>query len=165
MRSFPLLQVVPTRPMEAAPGRWLQDREQHRTVFGSYEDGRASTSSKSTKTMCSDRGRLRGGMDSSLQLEEATQARHLVATNAGRSGSGTQESGAPMRADSSTNDESYARAPVASRSSSRVGAAWDQDRQCNCVGVQATRQLRQRGMVAVMPMRPFKSGGCRARGG
>ena len=66
MRSFPLLQVVPTRPMEAAPGRWLRDREQHRTVFGSYEDGRASTSSKSTKTMCSDRGRLRGGMDSSL---------------------------------------------------------------------------------------------------
>ena len=106
MRSFPLLQVVPTRPMEAAPGRWLRDREQHRTVFGSYEDGRASTSSKSTKTMCSDRGRLRGGMDSSLQLEEATQAQHLVATNAGRSGSGTQESGAPMRAGSSTNDES-----------------------------------------------------------
>ena len=84
--------------------------------------------------MCSDRGRLRGGMDSSLQLEEATQARHLVATNAGRSGSGTQESGAPMRADSSTNDESYARAPVASRSSSRVGTAWDQDH----------RQLRRR---------------------
>ena len=79
------------------------------------------------KTVRQDRGRLRGSTGSSLKLEEATQAQHLVASNAGRSGSGTQESGAPMRADSSTNDESYARAPVASRSSSRIGAAWDQD--------------------------------------
>ena len=100
--------------------------------------------------MCQDRGRLRGSTGSSLQLEEATQARHLVATNAGRSGSGTQESGAPMRADSSTNDESYARAPVASRSSSRVGAAWDQDHMQLCR--RASDSMRQWDTVADMPM-------------
>jgi len=165
MRSFPLLRVVPTRPIEAAPGRWLRDREQHRTVFGSYEDGRASTSSKSTKTMCSDRGRLRGGTGSSLfwrrrrkhgiwwlpMLAGAARARR-------RAGRRCERAAAPPT-------RASARAPVASRSSSRVGAAWDQDHKCNCVGVQATRQLRQRGMVAVVPTRPFKSGGCRARGG
>ena len=102
------------------------------------------------KTVRQDRGRLRGSTGSSLKLEEATQAQHLVASNAGRSGSGTQESGAPMRADSSTNDESYARAPVASRSSSRVGAAWDQDHMQLCR--RASDSMRQWDTVADMPM-------------
>ena len=100
--------------------------------------------------MRQDRGRLRGSTGSSLKLEEATQAQHLVASNAGRSGSGTQESGAPMRADSSTNDESYARAPVASRSSSRVGAEWDQDHMQLCR--RASDSMRQWDTVADMPM-------------
>ena len=87
-----------------------------------------------------DRGRLRGSTGSSLRLREATQARHQVATNAGRSDSGTQESGAPMRASSSTSDESSRTCPSGS-----VGAGVGWERRsgirivCNCVGVQATR--------------------------
>ena len=138
MRSFPLLQVVPTRPMEAAPGRWLRDLEQHRTVFGSYEDGRASTSSKSTKTMCSDRGRLRGGMDSSLfwrrrrkhsiwwlpMLVGAARARR-------RAGHQCERTAAPT-----TRATRVPLWPVAAV----VGSVLRGIRIiCNCVGVQATR--------------------------
>ena len=165
MRSFPLLRVVPTRPIEAAPGRWLRDREQHRTVFGSYEDGRASTSSMARRR-CARTGvgceaawtqvfnwrrRRKHGIWWLPMLVGAARARR-------RAGRRCERAAAPTT-------RASARAPVASRSSSRVGAAWDQDHKCNCVGVQATRQLRQRGMVAVVPTRPFKSGGCRARGG
>ena len=134
LRSFLLLRVVLTRPMEAAPGRWLRDREQHRTVFGSYEDGRASTSSKSTKTMCSDRGRLRGGMDSSLfwrrrrkhsiwwlpMLAGAARARRRAGHRCGRAAA------PPTRAS--------ARALTGSVVAG-VGSGlrvWDRDHQCKC---------------------------------
>ena len=60
--------------------------------------------------------------------EEATQARCRLAADAGRSGSGHAiERGSRCERTAARTTRASARAPVASRSSSRVGAEWNQD--------------------------------------
>ena len=114
-RLFPPLQVVPWSP-EAARARGggccVENETDARSSVAPRT--RAGDYVHSATTMRMDRGRLRGSMDSSLHLEEATQARCRLAADAGRRGpGGPGEGGGPAEASDNQHERrELARVPL-----------------------------------------------------
>ena len=135
LRSFLLLRVVLTRPMEAAPGRWLRERELEHRMTGEHL--------------------LRPWHEDDVSGQGSAARQHGLKSSAGGGDASTASGGfqcwperlghAGERGTDAGEQQHHRRELVhvplgVGRSRSQMGAVlWDQDRQCNCVGVQATR--------------------------